>query len=261
MKDKNIKILVAAHKKYIMPKSKMYIPVHAGREGKKDLGYTGDNTGDNISVKNPNFCELTVIYWAWKNLDCDYIGLNHYRRYFTTKKISNINKKSNKFDFILTKQEVQDLLKKYDIITTNKQKLYFKNVLTKYAQQHHVKDLLNCGKIIEKKYPEYKDAFDIVMKSKEYSICNMFIMSKENLDKYALWLFDILFELEKQTDISEYTPLQKRIYGFLSERLFNVWLEHNKDLKVCYLPILNMEHDSIKVLAKKVYKRVLRIRS
>lgn len=38
------------------------------------MGYIGDNTGDNISLRNPNYCELTGLYWAWKNLKCDYIG-------------------------------------------------------------------------------------------------------------------------------------------------------------------------------------------
>ncbi|MCS4465828.1 DUF4422 domain-containing protein [Clostridium botulinum] len=71
----NIKILVATHKKYSMPKESMYLPIHVGCEGKKDLGYIGDNTGDNISLRNSNYCELTGLYWAWKNLKCDYIGL------------------------------------------------------------------------------------------------------------------------------------------------------------------------------------------
>lgn len=87
MTDKNIKILIAAHKPYWMPKDPVYLPLHVGAEGKPDLGYTKDNTGDNISAKNPNFCELTGLYWAWKNLDADYLGLVHYRRYFTRKEV------------------------------------------------------------------------------------------------------------------------------------------------------------------------------
>ena len=64
----DIKILIATHKKYWMPNNPCYLPLHVGRKGKQDLGYTGDDTGDNISSKNANFCELTGIYWAWKNL-------------------------------------------------------------------------------------------------------------------------------------------------------------------------------------------------
>ena len=70
----DIKILVATHKKYWMPEDDVYLPIHVGRAGKADLGYVGDNTGDNISSKNTNYCELTGLYWAWKNLKCDYIG-------------------------------------------------------------------------------------------------------------------------------------------------------------------------------------------
>ena len=66
-----------------MPQDDMYLPVHVGASGKNDLGYTKDNTGENISELNPSFCELTGLYWAWKNLDADYIGLAHYRRHFS----------------------------------------------------------------------------------------------------------------------------------------------------------------------------------
>ena len=86
----DIKLIVATHKKYWMPEDPMYLPIHVGAEGKTDengspldLGYVKDNTGDNISSKNANYCELTGLYWAWKNLTADYIGLVHYRRQFT----------------------------------------------------------------------------------------------------------------------------------------------------------------------------------
>ena len=84
---KNIKIIVATHKKYQMPEDQMYFPVQVGSEGKTKIEeYTQDNTGNNISLKNPYFCELTGLYWAWKNLEAENIGLVHYRRYFTNKK-------------------------------------------------------------------------------------------------------------------------------------------------------------------------------
>ena len=78
----DIKILVAAHKKYWMPDDSVFLPIQVGAALHLALGYVPDNTGDNISAKNPNYCELTALYWAWKNLDCEYIGLCHYRRYF-----------------------------------------------------------------------------------------------------------------------------------------------------------------------------------
>lgn len=83
---KYIKIVVATHKKYRMPEDGCYLPLQVGKAGKEALGYQGDDTGDNISEKNPYYCELTGLYWAWKNLDAEYIGLVHYRRYFASKK-------------------------------------------------------------------------------------------------------------------------------------------------------------------------------
>ena len=79
----NIKILVAAHKKYRMPEDKIYFPVQVGSYGKENIGFARDDEGDNISQKNPYFCELTGLYWIWKNVDADYYGLVHYRRYFS----------------------------------------------------------------------------------------------------------------------------------------------------------------------------------
>ena len=93
----NIKILVAAHKQYWMPEDSVYLPLHVGAEGKPDLGYTKDNTGENISAKNPNFCELTGLYWAWKNLEADYVGLVHYRRYLPVRKCGISKRKRIRF--------------------------------------------------------------------------------------------------------------------------------------------------------------------
>ena len=81
-----IKIIIATHKKYKMPKDNIYLPLYVGSKEKENIGFTRDDTKDNISDKNPYFCELTGLYWAWKNLDDDYIGLSHYRRHFSVKK-------------------------------------------------------------------------------------------------------------------------------------------------------------------------------
>ena len=124
----DIKILVAAHKKYWMPDDDVYIPVHVGREGKEDLGYIGDNTGDNISAKNANYCELTGLYWAWKNLKCDYIGLCHYRRYFAGKNIRG-NDVEKKKTVILKRQGYEKLLQEYDMILPVKRNYYIETVV------------------------------------------------------------------------------------------------------------------------------------
>lgn len=259
-KKENIKILVATHKKYKMPNNKIYLPIQVGAEGKEDLGYEKDNVGENISSKNPNYCELTAMYWAWKNLKCDIIGLNHYRRYFTLNDTVN-SKTNNYFNYILNEKEINNILKDFDIIISRKKKLYLKNVRQNYKQQHYEKDLDITREVIKELYPSYIKDFDITMEMHKMCICNMFVMSKEDFDKYCEWLFKILFEVEKRTDIRSYSVLQKRIFGFISERLFNVWLVHNKSLKVKEVRILSLEVDNLKTILKKSYRRILGIKS
>lgn len=73
-------IYIATHKDYSFQQKK--IPIHVGKDlTDLNLGIIGDNTGDNISSLNPNFCELTALYWMWKNSSADYLGLIHYRRF------------------------------------------------------------------------------------------------------------------------------------------------------------------------------------
>lgn len=248
----NIKILVATHKKYWMPVDEVYLPLHVGREGKDDLGYTGDNTGDNISIKNPNYCELTGLYWAWKNLDCEYIGLCHYRRYFAHKAKSNCLE--DKKQSILTKQDYEQLLQQYDVILPKKRNYYIETVQSQYEHAHNKRDLDEVENIIRQQYPSYIEAFEKVMNSRKLYIYNMFVMDKFLFDKYCIWLFDILFTLEKRIDITSYDKYNARVFGFLSERLFNVWLE-KQNLNVKTMNVVFLEKIDWK---KKIYNFIRR---
>lgn len=107
-----------------------------------------------------------------------------------------------------------------------------KSIKENYAEKHHIEDLMKCREIIAQKYPQYLKEFDEVLDEHSYYAFNMFISSNQLFQKYAEWLFDILFEVEKETDISSYDAYNKRIYGFLSERLFNVWIKHHNKLSI-----------------------------
>ena len=113
----DIKILVAAHKPYRMPEDEIYFPIHVGKTGKTEIGFIGDDTGENISDRNPSYCELTAAYWAWKNLKADYVGLVHYRRHFTP-----VKKGKNKFDWVMTGRQAEELLKDCDVLVPNRRK-------------------------------------------------------------------------------------------------------------------------------------------
>ena len=230
-----VNIIIATHKKYDMPKYKSYLPIHVGKEGKKEVGFKGDNTGNNISLKNPYFCELTGLYWAWKNLKVDYVGLAHYRRHFKGK-----TKSKDKFEQVLSDKEINELLRKNDIILPKKRNYYIENLYSHYEHTLHIETLDITGEIIKEKYPKYSKEFDLLKKRTSAHMFNMFIMKKELMDEYCKWLFDILFELEKRIDVSKYDNFHARFYGRVSELLLDVWL-NTKGYKYVEVPLLNME--------------------
>lgn len=232
-------VIVATHKAYRMPLDDIYMPVHAGRnnimpEDAVLSSFTGDDTGENISKKNKNYCELTALYWAWKNLDYDYLGLAHYRRHFRGVK------SQDKWRSVLTKDRAEKLLLQYDVILPVKRDYFIETTYSQYIHAHNKQDLDKTLEIITEKYPKYLDAWDKVMDSTKGHRFNMFIMKKEILDSYCNWLFDILFTLEQRLDITGYSANDRRVFGFVSERLLDVWLMTN-NIRYTELPVVNME--------------------
>lgn len=230
-----IKIIVATHKKYNMPPDEMYFPVQVGADNKEDIGYTPDNTGDNISLKNPNFCELTGLYWAWKNLDCEYLGLSHYRRHFKGKKNSN-----NRLDAVLTKADAENILATTDIILPSKRKYYIENLYSHYAHTMYIEPLEKAGEIIGEFYPKYLAEFQKLKKRTSAHMFNMYIMKKDISDAYCEWLFDILFKLEEQLRSADYDTFHARFYGRVSELLLDVYINTNK-LNYKEVPAMHLE--------------------
>ena len=237
-----VKIIVATHKKYKMPDDELYLPVQVGSEGKENLGYQVDNNGENISNKNATFCELTGLYWAWKNLDADYIGLCHYRRHFTCKKLIPFNEEA-KFKILLNKKQTEEILKDTDIILPKKREYYIENLYDHYKHTMYVETLDETRKIIEEKCPNYLPEFDKLHKRTSAHMFNMFVMKKEYLNDYCEWLFDILFELEKRIDSSKYDSFHARYLGRISELLLDVWINTNglkyREVKVIYIQNVN----------------------
>ncbi len=227
MPDPVVKIIITTHKQYRMPTDPMYIPLYVGADiwqdsnnSKKDFGYVKDNTGDNISYLNASFCELTGLYWAWKNLDADYIGMVHYRRYFGFKKTKD------PLDGILTYDQLVPYLGRKSIFLPRKRRYYIETLYSHYAHTHYAEHLDKAKEVINEKYPEYIGNYEKVVKQRSGYMFNIMIMKQELLDAYCRWLFPILFELQKRVEIQNLSDEQKRIYGRVSEILFNVWLDH-----------------------------------
>lgn len=245
-----VKVIVATHKNVKMPTDSLYLPVFVGKDLHPDVNHTfqGDNTGDNISKENAHYNELTAIYWGWKNLDVDALGLVHYRRYLS------LNKKKS-LDAVLSEQQAQDLLKQYDIILPQKRNYYIETNESHYLHAHEHEPFNVMRKVIQEDYPEYEDAFKTVMKRTWAHMFNMFIMKKQPLNEYLTWMFDVLHKVEAQIDISNYSTYEQRVYGFLSELLLDVWLIKHSQYKTHDVKYVFMEHTNWLVKGGKFLKR------
>ncbi|WP_294426355.1 DUF4422 domain-containing protein [uncultured Streptococcus sp.] len=218
-------------------------PIFVGN-GKSQNEYIHDNTLENISDKNKFFCELTAYYWIWKNdNESEYVSIEHYRRFFMTRNI---------VPHIVTKDGMEKLLSKYDVIT-GKFALTKMNLKDFYFARHYGEDLLLAQKRIAEKHPKYLDTFERIMNGNKSPMFNMLCTSKKLFDDYCEWLFDILFYVEANIDLQNRSSYQQRALGFLAERLMNVWVEVNTD-KISRLPIYYYEKNKF-VSAIKSFKR------
>lgn len=218
-----IKVLVAAHKKFPMPNVEGYMPILVGavKNYKSGIDYQRDDEGENISSKNPNYNELTAIYWAWKNLkDVDAIGLVHYRRYL-------FDSKPYTLDNVMSMTKIEQLLSNYDVILPKKRNYYIETNYSHYIHAHYQEPLDKTREIISKDYPQYLSMFDKVMYRRKAHMFNMFIMKKDAFNSYCSFMFGVLGKLEDEIDISNYSVQEARVYGYVSELLMDVWLEAN----------------------------------
>lgn len=243
-----MKLYVVTHKEVAhIPQGRTLIGV--GKNHAIDGVTVYDYTGDNIADKNANYCELTALYWMWKNATDDIIGLEHYRRFFCKKNLLKA--------VPLKPERIAAILKTYDIILPKRNRAE-PSIYGNYAKKHFQKDMDICLDVIRSTMPEYADDVQAAMSQKKETVCNMFVMSKTLMDEYCAWLFAVLFEAEKRMDLTDYNDYQKRVFGFLSERLFNVWLYHKK-LKCYYTPIYDLNVCPWKRKAKGLLRRIKRL--
>ena len=214
-----------------------YLPIHVGKAiSTEDLGICGDDSGENISSENPIYAELTALYWAWKNLqNVDYIGLCHYRRYFDFHNQSYlpypiIQKSTCEFDKI-NLSIPNNILSKLEsgYVYTPKAIISDMPLYYNYCINHYSEDIRLLEKVlIEKGEQKYIDAYNYIMyKNAHFFPFNMFIMKWDIFDDYCSWLFGILDEMRKYINITNYPKSQYRVFGFMGERLFDIYLKAN----------------------------------
>jgi hypothetical protein len=235
MEQSKVVVLIACHKRCFLPRETCFLPVEVGAalHERAIPGCIPDNGGDNISRKNPNYCELTALYWAWKNVEAEYIGLVHYRRYFAAGFPRRIAGTAD-YEKLLSRAPLILPFPRHYVIETN---------YSQYIHAHHEQDLATACKVLAEQYPEYLPAYEHQMSRRSGHRFNMFIMRCDLFDTYCTWLFSILFEIERRLDIRDYDPYSARVFGFIAERLLDVWIE-TKGLQYIEMPVLYTERQN-----------------
>lgn len=253
-------IYVITHKKfnrkYIQGK-KIYKPLLVGVDcgNKGEEIYLSDNKGENISYKNKSYCELTGIYWIWKNSSEDIVGIDHYRRYFVKNRLTKS---------LLTENDISNALAQNDIVLPKKDPtIYNGETAADFFGDCHDPAVWNLiENTIKEMYPAYVKDFNWYSKQTTGYCYNMFIAHAELINQYNEWLFSILQEIESKVDFEKYDSYNQRMIGFIAERLINIWVHHNnlkaKEYPVWYTEKIGLIPKVKNELHKALIKRRLR---
>ena len=220
-----IKIIIAAHKPVQVPNDQTYFPVYVGSKFHESTpkGFLRDDSGKNISWKNPHYNELTAIYWAKYNLDFDILGLVHYRRFFVNKKKFG----SRSYDLI-KQSDIKKLMAHTDVVVPKKRHYYIETIESHFYHSHDRQGLDCLKKVMEEQPEAYRFAFRKVLNARSAHMFNMFIMKKKVFQDYTNWLFSILDQVDELSDFNSLEGNETRVDGFLAEFLLDVWLKANE---------------------------------
>lgn len=273
IKNDDIKIFSLCYdkKNFNFLEDEVITPLQVGASNGKDVCNLKDNTGDNISDKNYFYIENTGTYWIWKNIKAKYKGQMQYRR-----PLNGVNS-SMDFEEIFSKYDVITCIpfnhpENSKPTKDNPMFIPAKTVEEGYIFSNCKDDIAILEMIINVYYPEYKESYKKYIKQGEnlyYS--NGFIMKSEDYDRYCEFLFGCLEKYQNFVDTSSFEKLLERVVtnmslgkypkhinpktrtneairwqtsigGFLSERIWTLWLLHNfKDDKILKLPYIKME--------------------
>ncbi len=195
-----------------VPEDGMYQALQLGSSKNPIAGMTGDHTGDHISEKNPQFAELTGLYWLWKNVDCDILGICSIDRLFSKK------------GKLLSKADIENDLENYDVLLAPDSHVSSGTIREQLLKLFSKEDLELFYSVLKEKEPEYEAACHWVLEGQEESVFPMLIMKKDQYDAYCDWLFGLLFELEKRMESSSQKDSQGSRFCVLAGHLLRAWL-------------------------------------
>lgn len=277
MFTQEIFISICYHKPSPIIRTNYMVPVHVGRAlAPTPLADTiGDDTGPNISEKNPTWSELTGLYWMWKNVSADYYGLMHYRRVLNfsedkagrLRRFTHVSPREYK-KFGWTDAQIKASLISYDIITAplwnvhpvGAPHLNMSNYAM-YAREHNAADMDVVEHIVARQSPEVFPFFVKMLTERRAFFFNIMILRSDLFHMYCKWLFNILEAAEEEIDVSQYDSYQRRVWGFMAERLANAYVSYAKHIlgaRVCRKPVVLGSIPPVPVSAGEVKKAIER---
>ncbi|MCM1174201.1 MAG: DUF4422 domain-containing protein [Blautia sp.] len=229
------KIFVVTHKKYNVLADSIYKPICVGDQYENRNFYT-EHAGENIAYLNDRLNECTALYWIWKNTDSEYVGLNHYRRYFYNSEVKN-------YANYLTEDKIIEIFEDgYDIILPRITRLgmsVLNNIRKEIGQELADRALEIVRRLIEERIPMYASAFEYAMSKRIFYKCQLFVTKRVLLDDYCEWLFSFIIDAAKMFDVSSCDTHHKRAIGYFAETMLTVWLLE-QNVRVKELPIIDI---------------------
>lgn len=261
----DMKLFVSCHQPAVVPDHPLLNPIQVGAALSETRfpGFLQDDEGDNISARNRSYCELTAQYWAWKNARADYYGFFHYRRYLYPDQGAKgpYRIEGTPTPALLDRLgygQFPELIFQYDLILPKGEDMHLP-VREHYAKApfHHGKDLTLAESIIEEKYPEYKAAAEAYLSGSRCYFGNILVMRREVFFEYCGWLFSILEEFDRRADVSGYGPQERRVNGYLAERLLGIWARAHTELRILELPRVHFVEDPMERYKKRAINFLL----
>lgn len=230
-------IFIVAHKPCKLPHNEVMRPIHVGRaisQRKEEMAWMqGDDTRENISEKNPQYCEMTAHYWIWKNVkDAEFVGVCHYRRFFGIE---------------ITEENISEVMGDADVMMVEPS-WHIDSVYAYFAKFMGAENMTILWKVMKKLCPEYTETLETVCDGVKFYPFNMLVCKKPLFDEYCKWMFAILEECEKYVKLSPYTN-GRRALAYMAELLTGVYFIHRK-LKIKSVPYIKIE-DGKRIVVKR----------
>ena len=229
-----VKVFVVTHKVAKIPEEEVLVPIQVGHSLSVPLaGMIGDDTGVNISGKNPQYCEMTAHYWIWKNIkDIEYVGVCHYRRYL---------------GIDISERNIDELMADCDVIMVEPS-FYLDSVYSYFAKFMGAENMTILWMVMKKICPEYVDALENVCDGVKFHPFNMLLCRKALFDEYSEWMFNILQECEKYVKLAPYTNA-RRTLAYMAELLTGVYFLY-RGMKIRSVPYYKIE-DGNRILVSR----------